>query len=169
MENTFIRKLKTELDQVNANKAELIARIQREYEVIFEDHSSLRHAMNKVQMSTELTHVEGDDWYHVFVRYDLSKFKDVKEYLTEYLRGHYNIEPDFENNTLHTTIGPAILIQFDWRDGYTAYDQDSNKIIASNKVEDDLVKDIEAYMDKSGYYPAVISVDTYGNPSYVRV
>ena len=121
--------------------------------------------------SKELTSVSNDEYYHRWVRFDLSKLIDTndefqRELLAEYLSENYYIYTDFENDCVTTAEGPCILINHDG----DVLDQDSGKWIISKRdyeTEEERNALIKAHMEKTGHFPSVIEVDYHGNACYV--
>lgn len=157
-----------------------IARLKKEALELFEAELKsnnkkdlyLKGLIVAVENSKHLTSIEHDEWYCQYVLADFSKLIDTKnelqkELLETYLQENHCINADFKNGCLTYSIGPAILIN----DDGDVLDQDSRKWILSKKdYNDDSERDeaIELYMDKHGYFPAVIEVDRHGNASYTE-
>lgn len=120
--------------------------------------------------SKDLTGVPNDEYFHRFARTDFSKLIDTKdefqkELLSDYLSENHCIYVDFENDCVTTAEGPCILINHKG----DVLDQDSGKWFISKKdyeTEEERNKLIEAYMEKSGFFPSVIEVDYHGNAFY---
>jgi hypothetical protein len=143
----------------------LEAELQTALNVAFDDCGELQKAIADVQNSNEYG-TDGNEIYR-WLRFDLSDFSDDREYLETYLRDHF-VHADFENDALMYYIGPQLIIN----DDGDVYDEDSGKIIITEtacadddgayceKVRNAL---IENWMEKTGYFPGVFSVDRHGN------
>jgi hypothetical protein len=151
------------MDRARVLKAELKA----EYAKAFKRNATLKTALSALECSTQLTSVPHDEYYHRFVRVDLSKVVDLqdadaKNALEEYLEDHSTCV-DFEHSALTTCEGPSLIID----DEGDVYDQDSSKIAVKNTEYENTTERnalIEAWMERTGYYPSVIKVDRYGEP-----
>ena len=171
---TAISELNQESEKKRQSLKELALDLMRKK---MENREDLKKIIGEVEASTELTSLPHDEWYSQWIRVDFSEFIDIdseleKEVLSEYLEEFGGYRPDFENDCLTCSIGPAILIN---KDG-DILDQDSGKWIISRKeyLDDDGAEDrkkrnqlIESYMEKSGYFPSVIRVDHCGSAYYV--
>jgi len=73
------------------------------------------------------------------------------------------VDADFGNDCITTSIGPCIVIDNDGG----VYDQDAAKVIVKKtdyETDEERNALIEAWMEKSGYFPSVVRCDYYGNP-----
>jgi hypothetical protein len=143
----------------------LKAALQAEFEKRFEKNRKLQKALKELDSSKQLTEMPNDEYYHRWVRFeDLVQYKDhdAKQALIQYLDERC-IYADFEHHCLTTSEGPALIID----DDGDCFDQDSGKVVvAASAYENTAERNalIEAWMEKSGYFPSVIQVDRYGSP-----
>jgi len=165
--NKTINELNRELENVNANVADIETRLQAAWNTVFKDSTKLRDNVALLEQSSEYSF----DKYGEIVSwrrfYDLKDYKECASYLEAYLSDQ-GVGIDWENDCLTYNLGPCILIN---NDG-DVLDQDSQKwIISKNDYRDDdgnldegkRNELIEAWMDKHGYYPGVFSADRHGN------
>jgi hypothetical protein len=137
----------------------------------FKDNKSLNALLSKVEKSKNL--IQEHEWFSQYIHFDASKFIDTisdieKDAFSEYLSEFLCIDVDYENSALRYNIGPCIVINNEDGD---VLDQESGKWIIDRKdyeTKEKLFELIEAYMEKSGYYPSVVSCDSYGNAFYVN-
>lgn len=130
----------------------------------------VKEMISSVENSKDLT--QSYEYYQQFVRVDFSKLIDLesdlqKEALSDIFSEGYGLIVDYQNDCLLMDIGPAILINHEG----DVLDQDSGKwIISKNDYETEEQRNelIESYMNKSGYFPAIIKIDYHGNANYVN-
>lgn len=145
----------------NARVADIERMIQSTYNEAFDADKDLQKALQDLESTRQLTSVEGDDWYHRWVRYYAPESFDLealKAYLDE---RHVYYDP--KANALTTAEGPCIIID----DEGDVYDQDAGKVIVDRKAYETASERnalIEAYMERTGCFPSVIKVDRYGEP-----
>ena len=148
-----------------------IKELQLEYNKVFDDSTLLRDAIAAAEKQDDGQRYQFNafgeiEYWHRF--YELSQFEDCKEYLESWLSdrtGFFYI--DWQNDCLLIPQGGCFVIN----DDGDVYDSDSHKVIvdASDYTVDgeaDIAKRnalIEAYMEKTGYYPGVFKADYYGN------
>lgn len=140
-------------------------------------NKTLNEYIEKLESSRELTVDESDGWPMRWTHFDSSQFIDIKselerEALTRFLSESFFVYIDFKNDIIISNDGPCILIN---EDG-DVLDQNSGKwIIDKSEYVDDNGEEIpfkrneliEEWMEKSGYFPSVVSQDRYGNMFYV--
>ena len=142
----------------------------------------VKRLVAEVEKSRDLTQDESSEWLMQYAREDFhglidSRNQFQRELLGRYLSEDYNVRADFKNGVALYDIGPCIVI--DAEDG-DIYDQDSHKVIIKRDeylrengegrgTEDHELRNrlIEAYMEKTGYFPSVVKMDRYGNAYYV--
>ena|ERR1035437_1710018 len=125
-----------------------------------------------LEQSMELTQVENDEYFHSFVRFDFDSLIDTKqpyqkELLAQLLSEDHCLDADFQNDCVTNSIGPCLLINHEG----DVLDQDSGKWVISKRdyeTKEELFSQIEAHMEKTGYFPSVIRCDYYGNARYVN-
>jgi hypothetical protein len=136
----------------------------------------IKDMVSRVENSKELTNVPNDQWLYLWSREDFSKLANddfQKDLLQEYMRENFCVEIDFKNDVLMSCIGPCIIIN----DDGDILDEEANKWIIKksdyrneeNELDIKLRNElIEKYMEKSGYFPSVVSVDRHGNAFFVN-
>lgn len=170
-----LNKIKEELESTKAKSQMEVTALKNRARAIFsaelEAKQDIINKMTQALDSTEeLTTVRNDEYYHRWIRADFSQLIDTddelqRELLEEYFSDNHCAYVDFENDCLTTAEGPCILINHDG----DVLDQDSGKwFISKNDYETVEERNalIEAYMEKSGCFPSVISVDYHGNAVY---
>ena len=128
--------------------------------------------VNALEVSRELTQVEGDEYIHSWTRVDFSTLIDVEseheqELLAEYFQEHHFIYVDFKNDAVTQCIGPCLVIN----DDGDVLDQDSGKWVINRQDYESIAERnnlIEEYMDKTGYFPSVVQEGRYGVQGYVN-
>lgn len=165
-----LEKLESELTGISKPTMRRAEEIRQElnaaYFAAFEKNAYLKEKLIKLELSLQLTCVEYDsEFFHQWIRVDFSKIfstADASERaaLDEFLE---HVQADTKNDCLTSSIGPCIIIN----DDGAVYDQDSGKNIlpkSHDRENSERNAEIEAYMEKSGYFPSVVRVDYYGSP-----
>lgn len=177
VEKTLLEKIET-VENEAATRREILAQSLRER--LASDPRVLAIASAAVY-SLELTAHESDEYFCQWAHVDLEPFRDsvVMDALLTVLEENHNVSLDVANEAALYGIGPAIVIGHDRRQGLYAFDQDSGKTIASSGIDLDtpypevrakLLVEVERWMQKNGYFPAVVRIDDYGDPiGYVRM
>lgn len=156
------------IKEENSEKiSELRSQALRLLEKKLEKNSELKKLVSKLENSKDLSQVEHDEFLHIWTRADFSEFIDTEnkfqcELFSDYMSENYNTIVDFKNECVSTSIGPAILINHEG----DILDQDSRKWVIKKteyETEEERNELIEKYMEKTGYYPSIISCDYYGN------
>lgn len=172
--NTKLGKIKEQMtaikDEANKGIEELKAKAAKL--VLKGKEAAIKKLVSEVESSRELTSVANDEWLHQWKRVDFSKIIDPtdelqREILKEHLSNDHHVDCDFKNDCVSLSIGPVIMI---YDDG-VVYDQDSQKQILSKKdyeSEAERNKLIEAHMEETGCFPAVVRYDYHGNAFYVN-
>lgn len=155
----------------NATMAEEIkAKLQIEWNKVFNDMVQIRDAVSKLEQSNDYM---GNEYGEIcsWVNFDLSDFKDCKEFFQEYMRERNFIEVDFQNDTLIMSHGDDnLIIQDDtrrdngvWQGGKLVIDESDYKTEDGEIDETKRNALIEAHMEKTGYFPGVYRIDYHGN------
>ena len=171
MKNLALEKIKQDLDAVNSTHGLVIQKLQKELKEVVEialvPHlKTINDAVERLQDSQDLTYID-DEYAYQFIHVDFSDIlEDIGgeqvDIFKDWLNEHHGVLFDSDHSCLLSCIGPAIVVN----DSGSVYDQDSNKIIirkAEYDNEDGLKALIEAYMEKSGYFPWTLRQDYYGN------
>ena len=171
MKNLALEKIKQDLDAVNSTHGLVIQKLQKELKEVVElalvPHlKTINDAVERLQDSQDLTYID-DEYAYQFIHVDFSDIlEDIGgeqvDIFKDWLNEHHGVLFDSDHSCLLSCIGPAIVVN----DNGSVYDQDSNKIIirkAEYDNEDGLKALIEAYMEKSGYFPWTLRQDYYGN------
>ena len=127
--------------------------------------------LDETRNLTDLGDIDG--WYASWIRVDFNQLINTEdtfecELLQDFLEDHYNVVADYDNNCLLYSLGPSILII----DGGDVYDQDSGRIIIHSEDYANpasLIAAIDSWQDKHGYYPAVLSVNRYGDVQFFQI
>lgn len=161
----LLNKLNTQAIEASATEIEL----QEAYNEVFNAMPLLSEVVTKLEESREYTW-DGEEIAR-WIRFDASDFQDCGEYFRAYMRDVHCTDVHFEHDALTMRVGPSIVID----DDGDVYDQDSGKFIVSKSDytadgEKDYVKRnalIEAYMERTGYFPGVFESDRHGNMSKI--
>jgi len=166
--NKTIKALNKKLDSAKADIGEIEAKLQLAWDKIFVKNKAIKEAVIKVESSQEYGYNGIYEEIYSWVRFDAADFKDSKVFFKNYMREYHFIEVDFDNDALMLNLGPNIIVC----DDGSVYDQDARKtILTKDDYRDDdgqLDYDrrnalIEKYMEETGCFPGVFSMDRYGN------
>jgi hypothetical protein len=175
---TNIQKLQYKLNNSKQDTSKIVEQLQLEYNKKFKRNESLNKAIDELNKSNKYSTDEQGEIVQ-WIGFDFGDFKDCMDYLTEYLSEYHFIITDFKNDNLYMRLGPNIIINED----YDVYDQDSGKVIVKKleyydsdsdynpeDPESELKRNelIEAWMQKTGYFPEVFKVDRYNNVFHVN-
>ncbi len=173
--NSKIKSLNIQLNLVAQNAAGIEMELQKAWNGVFDDMAILRDAVIKLQSSDEYSLGEYNEIVS-WIRFDTSSFKDCQMYFVEYMRDTHCVEVDFKNDTLQISHGDdCIVIQDDtghdncvWS-GQKVVIQESEYLDEKGKVDEAKRNAlIEAYMERTGYFPGVFRLDSYGNVSSIN-
>lgn len=155
-----INELTQKLNGANGVSAEIELQLQEAWNKVFADSTKIRDAVALLYKSNDYAWFEHDELC-CYISFDVSDFRDSRQWFTEYMREHEHVEVDWENDALTRGIGPAIVINSHG----DVYDQDSGKFFVSkNDYREEGTGElnegkrnelIEAYMKRLGYYPGV--------------
>jgi hypothetical protein len=162
-------------DGAVADVEQLRATARQHFAKLMEPRAAIvTELVEKLNSSRELTNLDGDEYFHRFIRIDFHLLIEDKsdefefELLTDWLAETHAVGIDEENECLTLCEGPCILIN---EDG-DVLDQDSGRwFIKRQQYDGDLsVRNalIEQYMQETGVFPSVIRCDKYGNAYYVN-
>ena len=131
------------------------------------DWQELKDALSACIRSTNLILADYDS-VQTFYRTDiLGKIpKREQSYFDDYMSNEC-FQVDWENECLLYSLGPCILINAEG----DIYDQDSREwIIRKDEYDGKRERNIliEAYMESTGCFPAVVQADSYDNLSFVK-
>ncbi len=174
--NSTIANLNVKKLKVASENAAIEMQLQAEYNKVFKDSQEIKELIAQLEQSNKYTLDEYGE-IESFVRVRLNDYTDCSQYLAEYLSDCHCIQVDFDNQVLTSSQGESITIQDDSRRktdngiwlnskqiiNETAYLDDDNEVdeVKRNEL-------IEAYMERTGYFPGVFRVDYYGNVSLVN-
>jgi hypothetical protein len=165
--------IKTELEVVDIAttnvKRVLYSEAMEVMDAKLKGNEKLKELIQKLESSRDLTNE--CEFPARFIRFNPGEFIDVKneferEVFETYLSDSYFARVDFHNDCLVMEDGPCIIIN---EDG-DVLDQDSGKWIISKTeyaTKRELFSLINAWTEKSGYFPSIVRADRYGNLFYV--
>lgn len=162
--NNTINQLNQELKQLGSKRDDIEAKLQAEYNKLFNADEILHAALRALESSNDYTLEDFEVWQ--WVRFDLAEYTPVLKYLDNYL-SDYGIQLDKQNDVLILSCSPSIIIN---EDG-DVYDEDSQKWIVSEddyRTRDERNQLIEAYMERTSCYPGVFEVGRYGDVTLVN-
>ena len=170
MQTETIKALNEKLNQVNGDAAEIEMQLQAAWNEVFEKSQVIQDAISKLESSHDFTF---DRWGEIaaYIRFnDLSDFRECRDYFETYMRDSHFVSIDWDNDCLLYSQGSEnITIQDDTRHDNGVW-FDHKLIIEESEYKDDGEVDetkrnalIEAYMERTGYFPGVFRVDSYGN------
>lgn len=149
--------------------AEIKAALQEEWNKAFDADKDLQSAITELESSNNW--ISGEEGIERYVRWhDLATYADCREFLEAYLSEQAIY---LEEEALTTSEGPSLIIN----DDGDVYDQDSRKTVVrrADYLDDEGEEDeskrnalIEAWMEKSGYFPGVFRQDRHGNVFHVN-
>jgi len=160
-----IQELEQKLADVNAGHAEVVQSIKDQtYAILaaqWNDSMTVEQALANLENSNNYS-LDECGWVCQWIR--ASFLSDIpcshREYFELYL--DYGFTVDWTNDVIMNGIGPdEILVNQDDGDVY----QSGKCIIARSDYTDEIECNrlIEAYMERTGYYPGVFECDRYGN------
>jgi hypothetical protein len=166
--NKEIKDLNTQLADSLETIEDLETKLQAEWNRVFDDSGVIKAIMVNVEDSTDYRFDEYGEivsYYYV----DLSDFKDSKKYLVQYLRDSYCADLDLANDCISYSQGECIVIQDETRRDNGVWLNfkliiDESEYRDENGVNETKRNElIEAYMEKTGFYPGVFRSDSHGN------
>jgi hypothetical protein len=162
--NSKINALNEAINQANANISDIKAKLQLEWDKVFNDSHKLKTVVENAMQASEYQwgrDGEIESWY----RYaDLQDHADCKEYFENWLHDQ-GVYVEWEHDCLLVSQGDSIVINHDG----DVFDTATRKTIISKSDytdEADIVKRnalIEEHMEKTGYFPGVFSSGYHGN------
>ena len=173
--NNKITKL---LDKLNnqANEMEGIKiDLQDEYNKVFDSMPQVKEMVAKLEQSNNYT-IDKYGEIASIESVNLSDFQECGAYFVDYMRDNHYITIDLDNGYMTYSQGPdCMIIQDDTRHDNGVWLEGKLVIKESEYKEDGDVDElkrnelIEAYMEKTGYFPGVFRVDAYGNVFLVDI
>lgn len=178
--NKTIERLSKELDNFNqdysSQRTKIKDKLQVAYNKLFENDKALEKALTDFESATEYD----ADEHGIYRYFRYNGLDDIPEDAREYLQNYLDdmcITIDFENSCFMSYEGDSFIIQDDSRskrDNGVWFNH--NQVIEETEYtnEDNEVDEskrnalIEAYMEKTGYYPGVFRIDYHGNVSFVN-
>jgi hypothetical protein len=161
-----ILKLKEKYDQVLKTTSEMRAnaeaKLQAELDEVFAKDEELNQAFIDAEGSTEFAN-DGCGIY-TWIRYDIpDKYKEYGHYLSNYV-SEQGFNLDLQYGALYLYQGECIIINVEG-DIFLADDGRSKVIIHHNEygTKAERNKLIEEWMEKEGYFPAVLYQGYYGD------
>jgi hypothetical protein len=173
MKNKQIVELNNVLASLQGQVYDTKAQLQSEFNKVFDKMPELQAAISQVQDSQEYSF---DSLGEVvsWLRFDFSPFSDCLDYLQGYLSETHCIYTDLNNDCLTYSQGESIVVQDDAGRDNGVYLADKCIINESEYKNDGEVDEtkrnalIEAYMEKTGYFPGVFRCDRGGRVYSVK-
>lgn len=175
--NTKIETLLAELNDNCRNADAIKAKLQKEYDKVFDDSKTLAKAIANAESASEYQldeYGEVESWFRFA---GLSDFQECREYFETWLMESHYMRVDWDNDCFLYSQGESLIIQDDSRNrSDNGVWLGHKQLIAESdyRDEDGEVDEakrnalIEAWMEKNGYFPGVFRVDSYGNVSPVN-
>lgn len=167
--NKKIKDLNKQLENVQSNASDIEMQLQAEWNEVFRDSTKIKEMVSKVGNSRKYTFDQYGE-IAAYVNVDLSDFEECKEYFEVYMRDEHCTSVQWEYGALLLNCGPDnIIIQDDTRHDNGVWLNSKCVIDESEYKEDGEVDEtkrnalIEAYMEKTGYFPGVFRCDSHGN------
>ena len=170
--NATIKKLHAKLQTIQGDVCEIENQLQTAYNKAFDKDKAIKSVMAELEASQDFICDQFCDQYREissYVHFDLSDYRNCKDYFINYMHDFLFVSVDFKNDCLTYGQGESITIQDDtrhdngvWLSGKCVIDESEYKQDGSI----DLIKRnslIEAYMEKTGYFPGVFRCDSHGN------
>jgi hypothetical protein len=169
MQSNKIKELNNRLEDIKSNKNEIETELQLAWNEVFDDLSSIKDIVSKLESSNEYSlngYGEINQWVSF---YGIGDFKDCMSYFENYMMDNHFVNVDWENDVLSSSQGESLIIQDDTKRDNGVW-LNGKLVICGNEYKDDgevneTVRNelIEQYMEKTGYYPGVFRVDSHGN------
>jgi hypothetical protein len=162
-----IKRLNKKLSRTSADVSAIRQAIQAQYNILFSACPTWTALITKLESSDEYGSDEGGI-YHWVRAYGMTDDKAEREYLAAWLSEYHCVYADFANDALKAHDGGCLIIN---EDG-DVYDEDSGKRIVDRAdyldeegEEDEELRNalIEAWMERTGYFPGVFTHDRHGN------
>ena len=172
--NALLESLNSASTEYQRGRQTIEAELQAECNKVFENDKALQTALSNLEMASEYSadrHGEIVRWYRYAGLSDV--LPELRDYLDNYVSDHC-VSIDWDNECLQMNEGDVIIIQDDtrhdngvWLSGKLIIDESEYK---DDGEVDELKRNqmIEAYMERTGYFPGVFRVDSYGNVSHVN-
>ncbi len=173
--NSTISQLLIDLEQTKNTSQAIRDTLQDEYNKVFNDDSTLAKVISLVENSTDYSFDENGEIESTYKWYGMSDYVECKEYLQEWLFERC-IRVNWEHEYLGMSQGENLIIQDDsyrardngvWLSGKCVINE-TDYLDESGEVDETKRNElIEAYMEKSGYFPGVFRADQHGNVFHV--
>lgn len=172
--NKKINELTAELEQESSLSKTRIEAIQKqldaEYSKVFAKDKDIEKALANLEQAS----MYGFDRYGEIIRwFRFNGLEDIPENARNAFEAYaldYCAYVNWEDSTLYTFEGDSLVIQSDtrhdngvWINGKCVIDEAEYKNEDGEIDEDKRNALIEAYMEKTGYFPGVFRVDYHGN------
>lgn len=166
--NATIKKLHAKLQTIQGDVCEIENQLQTAYNKAFDKDKAIKSVMAELEASQDFI---CDQYGEIssYVHFDLSDYQDCKEYFVNYMRDSLFVSVDFQNDCLTYGQGESMIIQDDtrhdngvWLSGKCVIDESEYK---QDGDVDEVKRNslIEAYMERTGYFPGVFRCDSHGN------
>ena len=171
--NKKIEALREQLEQPSGDIQRIQKKMQEEYNKVFDDSKSLAKDIANAESASMYQLDESgevESWFRFDGLDDIPE--DAREFFDTWLSENHCMRVDWDNSCFLYSQGESITINDDGdvflghkcvihaRD-YRSEDRDTD----TDELERNRL--IEAYMERSGYFPGVFSVDRHGNVFYV--
>ena len=168
--NSKIADLNVKLKVASQNAADIEMQLQAAWDEAFQDSQTIKEFIAQLKRSNEYA-LDAYGEIESFVRVDLSDYQNCSDQLINYLSDYHGIRADFDNSVLTSSQGESITIQDDsrWKNDNGVW-LGSDQIIAETEycednevIEEKRNELIEAYMERTGYFPGVFRVTQNGD------
>lgn len=170
MQTQTIKILNEKLNQVNSDVCEIESELQTAWNDVFKNMPVILDAVSKLEQSNDYTWDKYGEIASYIRFYDLSDFKECRQYFETFMQEYHFVTVDWDNDCLVYNQGECITIQDDTRHDNGIWLNSKCIIEESSYTDDDGEVNetkrnalIEAYMDKSGFFPGVFRTDSHGN------
>lgn len=168
-----INELKAKLAKLANEAADTETEMQTEYNKVFDDSALVKAIVSKIESGTSDGYQfdeAGEIEAYTRIK-ELSEFDDeAKPYLSEYIRDNTCARIDWNNDCALVSLGGDEIIIQDENGRDNGVWMNHKRIIDESEYkDDDGVNEakrnelIEAYMERTGYFPGVFRVDYHGN------
>lgn len=171
--NTVIEALTKELNQTEERNRAVATKLREalhaEYKKLFEKDSVLKEDISRVECSTEYGRDEGGIYTWIRMKADIPKEEEALEAFKAFV-AEYGFHVEVENEALLNYQGECLVI-VDSGDVYLSDGSGwSKQVIEASQYTSDEGEDeeernrlIEAWMEKEGYFPAVLRETRHGD------
>lgn len=169
MKNQTIETLNKEFELANENAGVIEIELQNAWNEVFKELPVIKDMVTKLESSNDFIF---DKYGEIasYISFDSSDFLECRGYFETYMQDYHYINVDWDGECLLYNQGPdSITIQDDTRYDNGVWFNHKVVINESEYKDDDGVNEtkrnalIEAYMERTGYFPGVFRVDSHGN------